>query len=457
MRLFFTCIMTFVFAAVLLSCKKDETPKQSEQTAEGQSATKTEQTVAKTEEKADKPKEAVKAEVESTTKKHPHPHDEEEDEDEEEEVDEEKLKDNPLKLVGGEKVVVDGVTEITKKPLEFELVNSSQEDVFYKRVRSSCSCLTLEESPEPQIVKPGEKIVIKSMLYGSSFTQSGTYQRALFVECRGCRELTIPITVIATCLIEVTPSAKINLGTFEGYDVNWVRQVTIKVRGLDKMPNVELKLPNESPRFHFNLVKDEEKGTYIFEIRPKLPMQRGRIQDLIFIPVVGIGENNGVRLFVMGDVTGLNVDLSSSRIWVKEADLLEKKSAEVMITVERSSKADQKNDKINQFMGGMRSRLPSYREQRQKAVEQGANLIAEEEEAVHGMGVKETWEKVSQNMKLVAPEWIQVTPVVQGKGLAYKLVVSDEILKQPNRTVLLTLMSGEKPFRRVELRVMTKQ
>ncbi len=125
--------------------------------------------------------------------------------------------------------------------------------------------------------------------------------------------------------------------------------------------------------------------------------------------------------------------------------------------VERSAKADQKVDKIAQFTGGMRSRLPSYRHQHEKAVEQGADLIREEEEAVHDQGVRETWEKISKNFKLVAPEWIQVTPEIQDKGLAFKLVVSDEILNQPNRRVLLTLMSGDKPFRRMELRVMAKQ
>lgn len=460
MRRFIIYWLAIVCTVAFLSCKKDEAPKQPEQTAVEQAAPKTtEQVAPKTEEITVKAQETVKNEAEKAEKghPHPHPHEAEEEDDDEEDIDEEKLKDNPLKLVGPEKIVVEDVTEITEKPLDFEIVNNSQEDVFYKRVRSSCSCITISESPDPQIVKPGGKIVIKTMLHGSSFTQSGTYQRALFVECRGCREMTIPISIKATCFIEVEPSAKINLGTFEGYDVNWVRQVTINVRDLDKMPNVELKLPKENPHFHFNLVKEEGKNTFRFEIRPKLPMQRGRIQDIIFIPVIGIGEGNGVRLFVRGEVSGLNVDLSSNRIWVKEADLLEKKSAEVTLLVERSSKADQKPDKIGQFMGGMRSRLPSYRDQHQKAVEQGANLIAEEEKAVHELGVKETWEKISQNMKLVVPEWIQATPEIQEKGLAYKLVVSDEILNQPNRRVILTIMSGDKPFRRVELRVMAKQ
>ncbi|MBR6057315.1 MAG: DUF1573 domain-containing protein [Victivallales bacterium] len=453
MRRFIIYWFAIACTVAFLSCKKDEAPKQPEQTAVEQVAPKAEEQPA-----AAVAKETVKVEVESAqAHDHPHLHDAEEEDDDEEEVDEEKLKDNPLKLVGMEKMVVEDVTEITEKLLEFEVVNSSQEDVFFKRVRSSCSCLTITESPDPQVVKPGEKIVIKSMLHGSSFTQSGTYPRALFVECRGCREMTIPITVKATCLVEVEPSAKIDLGTFEGYDVNWVRQVTINIRDLDKMPNVELKLPKENPHFNFNLVKEEGKNAFRFEIRPKLPMKRGRIQDIIFIPVIGIGENNGVRLFVRGEVTGLNIDLSSSRVWVKEADLLEKKSAEVTFLVERSLKADQKVDKIGQFMGGMRSRLPSYRHQHAKAVEQGADLIREEEEAVHDQGVKETWEKISKDFKLMVPEWIQVTQEVQDKGVAFKLVVSDEILNQPNRRMILTLMSNDKPFRRVELRVMAKQ
>jgi hypothetical protein len=449
-------IYCFVFlcAVVLLSCKKDDAPKQAETAVVEQVAAKTEQT------EATDAKGAVKVEAASAAHghDHPHSHDAEEDEDEEEEeIDEDKLKDNPLKLVGAEKIVVEEVNEMTEKPIDFELVNDSQEEVFFKRVRSSCSCLEVVECPDPKAVKPGEKIVIKTMLHGSSFGQSGTYPRALFIECRGCRELSVPITVIAKCIINVEPSAKINLGTFEGVDVNWVRQVTIHIRDMEKIPNLELKLPPENPRFLYNLVKVKGQDAYRFEIRPRLPMPRGQIQEIIFIPTIGIGKDNGVRLIVRGEVTGMKVDLSASRIWVKEEELLEKKQAEVALKVERSDKVAQKPDQVQMFTMGMRTRLPSYQEQQRKDVEQGANLIREEEEAVHKQGVRDTWEKISKELTLEAPEWIQVKPEVQDKGLVYKLVVSDEILNQPNRRVILTLKSGDHPFRKVELRVLAKQ
>ena len=448
MRRFIIYLFAMACVVALLSCGKDERKKETQASPDGAAAPKMEQA------KESEDQKTVKVEEEKAVKGHSHDEEEEEDE---EEVDEDKLKDNPLKLVGAEKIIFEGVSEITEKEQDFELVNTSQEDVFFKRVRSSCNCLEVTECPDPQTVKPGGKIVIKTLLHGSSFALSGTYARALFVECRGCLELSIPITVVATCFIKVEPSSQINLGTFEGVDVNWVRQVVIHIRDMEKIPNLELKLPKENPRFLFNLVKEEGKDAYRFEIRPRLPMPLGRIQELIFIPTIGIGENNGVRLFVRGEVTGMNVDLSASRIWVKEEELQEKKQAEVTFTLKRSDKSEQVVDKVTMFNMGMRSRLPSFQEQRQKDAEQGANLIREEEEAVHEQGVRKTWENISRNLKLVAPEWIQVTPEVQDKGLAYKLIVSDEILNQPNRRVILTLMSGEKPFRKVELRVLAKQ
>ncbi len=378
-------------------------------------------------------------------------------EEDEEEVDDEKLKDCPLKLNNPESMTIDGVTEITKKLIELELVNVTQEDAYFKSVRSSCGCLEIVDAVEPQVIKPGGKITAKVMLHGSSFTQSGTYSRALFVECRGCRELSIPVKIIATCLVSVEPSPRINLGTFEGADVNWVRQVTIKILDLDNKPDIELKLPKENKRFQFNLVREEGKNAYRFEIRPKLPMPVGRIMEMIFIPVTGIGENNGVKLAITGDVTGMKLNLSTDRLWLQERDLLEKKTAEVSFLVERAADSGKKTDQVAMFTRGIRTRLPSQQEKAKAFVEQGGNLIHEEEEAVHAQGGRKTWEKLAKTLKLVVPEWIQATPEPQDKGVLYKLVVSDEILKQPNRRVLLTLQNGNQPLRKVELRVMTKQ
>ena len=134
MRRFIIYWFAIACTVAFLSCKKDEAPKQPEQTAVEQVAPKAEEQPA-----AAAVKGTVKVEVESAqAHDHPHSHDAEEEDDDDEDVDEEKLKDNPLKLVGMEKMVVEDVTEITEKLLEFEVVNSSQEDVFFKRVRSSC-------------------------------------------------------------------------------------------------------------------------------------------------------------------------------------------------------------------------------------------------------------------------------------------------------------------------------
>lgn len=449
MRRFVIYLLAIVLTVVLLSCgKKTASENAKTFSAEvsgtpsgGEVSVKTEEAVVQN------GTAAVKKAVEAN----------DDDDDEEEEVDEDKLADCPLTLVGTGPIVIENVTELTRKTLEFELVNNTQENAYYKRTRSSCSCIEITEEPERRAVKPGEKIKVKAMLYGNAFSHSGSYPRTLYVECRGCAEMPIQITVIATCLVDVEPSAQIELGRFEGADVNWVRQVTIKISDVPEAKDVEVQMPQESKRFHFNLVKKEGKREYRFEIRPKLPLALGRFAEFVFLPVVGLGEGNGVRLLVQGEVTGMQVALSNDRIWVKEQDLLEKKAAEVSIMLERSTKSEQEPDQISRFMGGIRSRLPSYQDRQRKSIENGADLIREEEEAVHQQGNREAWEKLAKDMKLLAPDWIQVKPEAQDRGLLYKLTVSDELLNQPNRRIVLTLQNKERPVKKVELRVMARQ
>lgn len=374
-------------------------------------------------------------------------------EDEENDDEEEELAPAPFKLVG-EKLHIDvgELTELKSHEFLFEVENKTKDKVFYKRVMSGCSCLTILEAPEPGEIGPGGKIAVKARIDGQELKPvNGKFERAIYIEARGCYPSGVAIRGDFYSLIKVEPSSLLDLGRFEGVNVPWTRKFTITLTKPDESPDFDLNLPAESKNFNFKLTKIKEKNTFILEFSPKLPMTPGRLTEFIYLPANNMDK--GVRLRVIGMVTGIRIGWGPNHFTVFENDFENGNCPELIVKLgRREDKPRQRN--LGFMTLDSRERFMTERRRKKEAKRRAEDAaVYVDEESVRDKEGMQTWGQYAKDITINVPDFITVVKEPHDNALWLKLKVSDGLLKAPSQRAVVELVYGGRVHGKIDIRL----
>ena len=338
-----------------------------------------------------------------------------------EDADEEEvqLPESPLKLLEMDYVNAGEMTDFLVRELTFSVENKGKEAVLFKRVMSSCRCLTIEEAPLPGRVEPGAKLVFKVKLNGAEIGHAfKDFERRVYLECANYSRLTVPVRGTFKEVLDIKPSSVLDLGVFEGYNVPWSRTVTISMTDVKLAENFELQPPAESRNFTLKLTK-KGNNAYDLEVRPKLPMRPGELSEEVFLAMPKIDKTKGVKLKIKGYVQGISLLMPDERLVVH-------RSLDKVETQEVIVKIGKEDSYMNQREQHFRSSRLMTRRMRQREQEAMANMsnIAKEEEAHRDEYGKKVWEDFDKDFAIQCPEGITARREVSSEGIKIVLMLN---------------------------------
>lgn len=292
----------------------------------------------------------------------------------------------------------DGIRTFT-----FTIANILDKPVRLRAARSGCPCISILTSPVGVTLQPNAETTISAQL-DLSRLPAGHFRKPVFVETQEHATFPAFVTGTITRMFEVKPARAIQLGTFRG-DTLWSRELTIISAFPDEA--VAITAPPQSKHFTF-AVKRNGPREFLLSFSPKLPVAPGKIEETIAIPVTGAEGYASFDITILGEATGMQLDLSQTRFDFQKKHMKSGQECEVIIKVgprrrsarPRLHKAKSREPKFGTVTNGV-AWMPA----------------AIDEERERPLNDYNTWKDVADNLETHFPPQAKVDRVINVTGV----------------------------------------
>ena len=319
------------------------------------------------------------------------------------------------------------------KQTYFVLKNTSENPAEILGMASGCPCLILLTSIKNRVVAPGEEVKV-DFTVDAKHLNPAPFERDIYFYVKGFRRVKIGIMGDIRVMMEYKPKQVIDLGEFTG-EYPFVRKIDIYSQFEEDSINIE-QVP-ESRNFKIKVEKVAPKH-FSVTMTAKVPLKKGRMREIINLPVTGIKGYGPLEVGLMGIVMENRFSLSKKEIIIQSADV--PKEEEYVASFD-----------IIPFMPDNKGLVFRQRTDAKKVFFQPAS---EEEEAQRPWNDVKTWEKFINDFEISGMlEEIKYEKVAHASGIKIKLIFPAGYLSAGKYLLPATVTYKGKIIGRVKLKV----
>ena len=319
----------------------------------------------------------------------------------------------------------------SRHEIQVQFRHAGEGAILFRVARSTCPCIAVLEAPMNLNLFPGDTFSLRLQLDASALVP-GPFTRHVIVDFSNCESLRFAVHGECVQPVQVSPGTEMDLGSFEGVDVMWIRRFELTTTALagDAVSFVE---PVASERFEFKL-KALPHGRHELEIRPRLPLPLGEFHERVNVAVKGLDNYSDLQLLLHGYVRG--------RALVVKNPLLEFTRAELVAGVVQKRELAIIRVAAEGAQGRGRRRLAPARRQSNEH-----QVMVDEQQA----GAKAIFMKLAEELRVQPATGITVEKQAEEAQLLLRLSFSPEFLQQKPLPPTLQLRRGDELLADIEL------
>ncbi len=299
--------------------------------------------------------------------------------------------------------------------------NSGTADLKVERVMSNCTCTTIKRSPEKgEVWKPGEERELELLTRAVELVP-GKFDRYVQIEVEGFDPFKIHL--IGEVLSTIIPlnGLTIDLGVFEGVDVDFERRFKFEIKNLGSGESFGMYSPYENEIFH---TRTEKVSDNIFEVvvKPKLPFKKGIFVERLVVPLYGSEPAyTPLWIFVSGVVTGRRYLLSQK-------------------VFELTSSSEPVSFQTRLIQGPALDSVNRMAKTKYKTIDPIVRLrVAVEEQ---NESPKRAYEAIDKYMTLDSPEGVTYEKKITGNGIVFDIKLAPQAMTNKSTLKIPVLADG---------------
>ncbi|MBR4901050.1 MAG: DUF1573 domain-containing protein [Victivallales bacterium] len=198
----------------------------------------------------------------------------------------------------------------------FTLKNTSDKPAEILGMASGCPCITLLTTIRKQVVAPGGEVKV-DFTVDAKHLNAMPFERDIYLYAKGFGRVKIGIVGDIRVMMEYKPKQVIDLGEFTG-EYPFVRKIDI--HSLFDEDIVNIGQVSESKNFKVQVEKVAPKHFRV-TMTAKVPLKRGRMREIISLPVTGVKGYGPLEVGLMGIVADNKFSVSKKDIIIQSADV----------------------------------------------------------------------------------------------------------------------------------------
>lgn len=327
----------------------------------------------------------------------------------------------PLTIVDDKPLHLGRLQDHAERISVVKVKNSGTADLKVERVMSNCTCTTIKRSPEKgEVWKPGEERELELLTRAVELVP-GKFDRYVQIEVEGFDPFKIHLTGEVMSTIIPLNGLTIDLGVFEGVDVDFERRFKFEIKNIAPGESFGMYSPYENEIFH---TRTEKISDTMFEIavKPKLPFEKGIFVERLVVPLYGSEPAyTPLWLFVSGVVTGRRYLLSQK--------VFELTSSSEPVSFQTRLIQGPALDSINRMAKTKYKTIDPIVRQRVAVEEQNESP-------------KRAYEAIDKYMTLDSPEGVTYEKKITGNGIVFDIKLAPQAMTNKSTLKIPVLADG---------------